>query len=249
MKYGEEVQQEKLVIESNKIAAIILSRYSSSRLPGKALLEINNKKVLSYIIERLQLVLDTSNILIATSNDISDDRIEEFAKKEGIKCFRGSLNNVAERFLLASKSFDCDFAIRINGDNIFLEIDLLNEMINIALTNKYDFISNVPERTFPRGMSIEIVRVSFFESMQNEIQKNDEFKEHVTLALYKHYSNKFHFVKNTKTPEAANMQLALDNLEDLNRTKYIVSKFNKSQIHYDMKSILEILKNYHAESI
>jgi spore coat polysaccharide biosynthesis protein SpsF len=233
------------VKENNKIVAIILSRFSSSRLPGKALLPIKGKVVLKYIVERLKACNELDEIVIATSNQESDDEIQKFSDLEGIKCYRGSLTNVANRFLEASKAVDCKYAIRINGDNIFLDIELLAKMIKIARLDTYNFISNVPERTFPRGMSIEIVKVAHYEEMQSIIQSREDFKEHVTLGLYENFKPYYKYIKNDYLPEAKNIQLALDSNEDLIRTEYIISQFTEDHTKYGMESILKILSKYH----
>lgn len=123
----------------NKVGVIVLSRYSSSRLPGKALLEIREKPVLLYIIERIREVFDNNNIVIATSIENSDNPIVSFANKHGIKIFRGSLENVSERFYSAAKKQDWEYAIRINGDNIFLDIPLLKLMKKKVIKSNFDF--------------------------------------------------------------------------------------------------------------
>ena len=133
-----------------KIGIVILSRFNSSRLPGKALMKIGDKLVLEYIIERLLQVVDLDRIVIATSDQPSDNPIETFAQDKRIKCFRGSLNNVAERFYQAGESLNWDYAIRINGDNIFVDIQVLKEMIQITESGNYDFVSNVKKSHLPQ---------------------------------------------------------------------------------------------------
>ena len=82
-----------------KIGFVIICRYNSSRLPGKILMEINGKSILQYIIERLSLVVPENNIVVATSEEKTDNPIAEYCIKNKINVFRGSLDNVALRFL------------------------------------------------------------------------------------------------------------------------------------------------------
>lgn len=226
-----------------KVGVVILSRYSSSRLPGKALMEIEGKKVLEYIIERANQVFPLTNIVLATSNDSSDDQIANFAKEYGIDCYRGSLNDVAIRFIDAAESKGWDYAIRLNGDNIFAEIELLREVERISLLGIYDFISNVKGRTFPKGMSVESVRIKYFKSKFSAIKQNNNYLEHVTLYFYEHEEpQSFYFIYNEEFPELAGMQLALDTEEDFKRTEYIISKFDKPHFNYGLKNIYEFIK-------
>lgn len=226
-----------------KIGAVILSRYNSSRLPGKALMKINDKPVLGYIIERLTQVMPKDQIVLATSIERTDDPIERYAHEQGISCYRGALDNVAGRFLDASKNRGWDYATRINGDNIFVDTEVLREMITIAETGQYKFISNVKNRTFPKGMSIEIVAIDYYQSLLNEINQFPGYQEHVTLYLYEKADPAQHYYfMNTALPEASGIQLALDTREDFERSSDIINRFEKPHWHYNMKEIMDILK-------
>lgn len=228
---------------NKEIGAVILSRFSSSRLPGKALLKIEGKTVLTYIIERLLIVFKKDQLVIATSEEYSDDPIVEYAMQQGISCFRGSLNNVAERFLLAAKSKGWEFGVRINGDNIFVDSNVLSNMCEIALTNTYDFVSNVKGRTFPKGMSIEIVRLNHYEDSLKTINSSIQYQEHVTSYLYENDIDKrYYYYLNAIAPEAAGLQLALDTQEDFDRSARIIKQFTRHQATYNMKEILQIYK-------
>jgi spore coat polysaccharide biosynthesis protein SpsF len=232
---------------SSRIGIVILSRYNSSRLPGKALMTINGKPVLSYIVERLTQVVPAHRLVIATSDESSDDPIAAYAREAGVDCFRGSLENVAERFYHAANERGWEFATRINGDNIFVDTDVLRAMFSLAETDNYDFVSNVKGRTFPKGMSIEIARLTYFASLLKEINENAGYREHVTLYLYEKEPGRHRYVVNETLPEAAGIQMALDTPEDFERSKNIISHFTKPQWHYNMQDILNILKTIKHE--
>ena len=226
----------------NRVGVVILSRFNSSRLPGKALLPIEGKPVLLYIYERLAKVFDPKSIIIATSKNSSDDPIYEFSKKYKIQCFRGSLTNVAERFYFAGKYLNLDIALRINGDNIFVDIPLLKRVKDIAEKKDYDFISNVKNRTFPKGMSIEAVKLCFYAKLLPMINKHERFKEHVTLVIYENENEKMHFIYNIKNFELAGIQMALDTHSDLIRTHQIIKTFKGPHTEYNLEEISKILK-------
>ncbi|MCZ4319936.1 hypothetical protein O4H26_13155 [Aequorivita viscosa] len=226
------------------IGVIILSRFNSTRLPGKALMEIREKPILKYILERISQVVEKSNIIIATSSEDTDDPIAKFASKEEINCYRGSLDNVSCRFLKASQNSGWDYTIRINGDNIFVDTDLLIEMINLAQTGIYDFISNIDKRTFPIGMSIEIVKSSFYLDQYHKVLENKDYKEHVMQHLYLNETGNTKYIYNTRLPEAAGCHLALDDQRDLKQTKYIIDQFKAPHWEYNLTEIYTILKNY-----
>ncbi len=225
-----------------KVGIIILCRYDSSRLPGKILKEINGKPILLYIIERLSCVVSTNSIVVATSEENSDDPIVEFCRKSGIQVFRGSLLDVASRFLTCAKKFNFDFAFRINGDNLFVDIDLIRSALSIAHTGEYSFISNVHNRTFPKGMSIEGVNVELYASEYPKF--NIYQREHVMPYFYDNGDRIRHFyIYNVAVPELAGVQLAIDTETDYDFAKKIVSKFKIAQSNYGLKEIATIIKS------
>lgn len=243
MKYGEGHQQKKLEKEQSKVGVVILSRYNSSRLPGKALKEIEGKPVLQYIVERVNEVFPLGRITIATSNESTDDPIAVFASKLNVTCFRGSLENVAQRFFQAGKAKEWDYIVRVNGDNIFLDIPLLQQVKDLSECREYDFISNVKNRTYPKGMSVESVRTSYYEQLLPRIDLSSYYREHVTIYLYEHDSHQnFCYLYNREVPEAAGLQMALDTVEDLDRTKSIIKKFEKDHRQYNLKELIELME-------
>jgi spore coat polysaccharide biosynthesis protein SpsF len=247
MKFGVELQRRKLEIV-NKIGVVILSRYSSSRLPGKALKEINGKKILEYIIERVIQVCPIENIVLATSFEASDDPIATFAENYGVGLYRGSLDNVARRFYESAIQKGWQYAIRINGDNIFLDINVLKEIYTLALTQEYDFISNVKGRTFPKGMSVEAVRLFHFSILLPVIENDLNYREHVTLYLYEHDDGtKYKYIFNNDIINVAGIQMALDTQEDLERSQKIINQFHGPHFCYNLKEIYKITQSIDYE--
>lgn len=222
----------------NKVGIVILCRYNSSRFPGKILKEINGKPIIKHIFDRLSQRFDSSNIVIATSKEVTDNPIAEYAKQFDLPLFRGSLNNVAQRFYEAGKSKQWDYAIRINGDNLFIDLDTIESMIQVAQENQaYDLVSNVPERTFPYGMSIEVLKLATYIPKAKTWQ--DEFyTEHVTSFYYKH-PNEFNIcaIKNTEYLNLSQLKLAIDTKEDFEFAKSLINQLGKDYPLYNMKHI------------
>lgn len=228
------------------IGVVVLSRFSSARLPGKALMKVGEKTILDIIFERLTRVVSLADIVIATSDELSDAPIADFANRTGVACYRGSIDNVATRFYEAAFSQGWSYAVRINGDNIFLDTDVLRKMIGIAQRGDYDFVSNVKGRTFPKGMSVEIVKLRYFELLLPVINASQSYMEHVTLCLYEKGHGNHYYYMNDEMPEASGIQMALDTWDDLVRTKAIMDRFRGDHWTYNMKEIFEIwmsLKN------
>jgi spore coat polysaccharide biosynthesis protein SpsF len=104
-----------------RIGIIVLCRYSSSRLPGKILLPLYGKPILEYILEKITSVVPKDSVVVCTSDLKTDDSISTYCTDKGYNCFRGSLDNVAQRFLNCADHYQFDYIVRINGDNLFLD--------------------------------------------------------------------------------------------------------------------------------
>lgn len=220
-----------------KIGITILCRSTSKRLPQKHLLEINGRTVLGHIMDRVQRGVSNHPVVVATSSDPSDDALVNYCRRLKFACFRGSLEDVAGRFLACAEHYGWDFSVRINGDNLFADPDTIRSMLAIAETNNYDFITNVPERTFPFGVTVEIVRISFYREVLQNLT-SPEHHEHVTLWLYENeQAGKRYVFKNRTCPEAAGLHLALDTEEDYNRYSSMISRMGRSPATYSLAEI------------
>lgn len=220
-----------------KTGLIILCRYDSSRLPGKILKKIEGKEILSYIYERLLLVQQAHQIVLATSIESSDDPIVHFGNALGIACYRGSKDNVAQRFLDCATYFGFDYAVRVNGDNILLDAHIIDELIQKAEQQAYDFVSNVKNRTFPEGISVEVVKTSFYQKAL-ALFNEPRYLEHVTLYFYEHEIGKYHFHYRLKKEETL-PKLALDTETDFQFISQLITKMQKPHTHYFLEDILE----------
>lgn len=202
---------------------------SSRRLAGKILLTLGNgKSVLEFILSRLE---ETGfEVVLATSGDPIDDPLCKKAQDLGISVYRGSLNNVAKRFFECAEKSGFDYAFRINGDNVFTDSQLIRDLYSKVIAENSDFGTNVDGRTFPIGMSVELIKVDFFESILSRIINiNDQ--EHVTSWLYANPTiGKRSYLFNEKYPDFSNVKLALDTIDDLNRVNRIITHCNQQGI-------------------
>lgn len=223
-----------------KVGIVILCRYASTRMPGKILSQVQGRSVLGHIIDRLKWNVPDVPLVVATSRESSDDVVASECIREGVRCFRGAHNDVASRFLEAARSEDWEFAIRINGDNLFVDTESIRGMLAIARTNVFDFVTNVPGRKFPKGMSVEIVRTQFLDELLKD-NRDPEDREHVTRAIYNNPSiGRRYLYPNTICPEAQGMDLALDTPEDLAQIESIISRWPKSPTSLGLRDVYDL---------
>ena len=163
---------------------IIQARMSSQRLPGKVLMNIAGQPMLERVCHRVMQSNGAKKVVIATSNDSSDDQIEQFCDLRNISCFRGALDDVAGRFLAVIRREGAEEFIRISGDSPLIDPSLIDIAIFEYRSALYDLVTNVLHRTFPKGQSVELVRSSSFKQMYDESISPDD-REHVTKWFYR----------------------------------------------------------------
>jgi sialic acid synthase SpsE/spore coat polysaccharide biosynthesis protein SpsF (cytidylyltransferase family) len=225
-----------------KIAVILLCRTSSVRLPNKIFSEFCGATVLTHILLRLTQVLPISEIIVATSDHISDNEIETYCNRASVKCFRGSLENVIDRFYQCAAYYKLDYAVRINGDNVFVDGATLLQMLSIARTDRYDLVSNVPGRTFPYGMSIEIIKTSTLADLCRNL-RNSIHAEHVTSYIYENIQDfNVYTYENTDYSNLEGLNLALDTYSDLENITKISSAINSHDL-FTARRISRLVEN------
>ena len=192
---------------------------NSSRLPGKFLREINGKAIAKYIVERLLTHFSKQQIIIATSKEESDQAIADFCKAESIRIYRGELENVASRVLEAASFYELDYVVRICGDNLFLDASIVSKMLDMTVKNDWDFCSNTKGRTFPTGMSVEVLNTKHLFKAYQKFENPVDF-EHVTPYFYRNQKvGKTHYIYNEICPSAKGLHMAIDDEQDFERAK------------------------------
>lgn len=175
------------------INIIIQARSSSKRYKNKVLQTLFRESVILHLVKKLRHIKYINKIIVATSNENSDNELCSLLKKEKIIVFRGSLQNVYSRYRLCSIKNTSDYFIRISGDSPFLNINFLQMLINTIKKNpKVDILSNIVDRKYPKGQSIEICKTKTFISLKSKIKKKSEM-EHVTQFFYNN-KKKFNFL-------------------------------------------------------
>jgi spore coat polysaccharide biosynthesis protein SpsF len=198
----------------DKVLAIIQARSSSKRFNQKVLFSIKGKPMIDHVILRVKKSKSISNLVVATSKNKSDDKLVAHLKKSKIKYYRGDLNNVAKRLVNAAKKYKQNYFLRINGDSPLIDYKIINKAVNIFKKNKkkkFDIITNVFPRTFPKGQSVEIINVNAISYNLHNMNKNE--KEHVTQYFYKNSSN--FSIKNFKSKKKILVKMTVDIKKDI----------------------------------
>ena len=211
---------------------ILPCRFDSKRLPGKALREVHGQPLLSYVLEACHACGE--QVVVATTERTVDDPIAVFCRDRGVAAFRGDLDDVAGRLLSCSRAFAFDFFFRANGDSPFVDPDLVRRARNVAASGSFDLVTNLKPRSYPYGMSVELVRTEAFEKAHERMSSPEDL-EHVTRYLYR-YSDEFpyHNIEYPDGEDFSDVRLTIDESPDLDRFANFVEQVDVHWPHVEL---------------
>jgi spore coat polysaccharide biosynthesis protein SpsF len=222
------------------ICCIIQARTGSTRLPKKVIQKIDNKNtVIDYVINQVKHSKKIEKIVVATTNLIEDDIICQYANLQQIECFRGSSEDVLDRFYQCAKKFGIDDIIRITADNPLIDPNIIDRIINEYKNKEYDFVTNTLDRTFPYGTEVEVFSFQSLEKAWKNAKKPSE-REHVTPFIL-NPKNKF-ILKNIEYQEDISyLRYTIDRMDDLKLVKEIIK--NSSTRPILIQDVIKLYKN------
>lgn len=156
--------------------AVIQARQNSKRLHEKCFKTLMGKAVLSHIIKRAQAIEGISQVIVATGDANANKDIIALAESEGAVALPGSETNVLERYYNASQLYDCDYIVRITGDNPFTDVDYANMAIEYAIETDADLASVT---NIPLGTAVEVIKKEALADCYQNASEAHHF-EHVT---------------------------------------------------------------------
>ncbi|MDZ4713431.1 MAG: glycosyltransferase family protein [bacterium] len=165
--------------------AFIAARMGSERMPGKVMMKLAGIPSLVHIFNILRETKTIDDLAVLTTTLQEDDTIEATAKENGVKVFRGEVNDVLSRFRIAAESLKPKRIIRVTGDDPLMDPEIIDKVVGEHFNGDYDYTSNIVERTYPRGMDTEVIEYASLEKSWLTTDDEDD-KEHVTLYIRRH---------------------------------------------------------------
>lgn len=191
----------------------VQARMSSSRYPGKVLAPLQGKPLIKHIVERAEQVKKKNKVVVLTSTDCSDDPLVAYLESIGTLYFRGSLENVFERFQNCAGQYPSQYFVRLCADSPFIDPALIDSLLDYVQASEYDLISNACGRKFPKGQSVEIIKTKLFLNV-NSITLSEHEQEHVMPYFYSH-KNDYRSLFFDLTKSLGHINMCVDTLEDL----------------------------------
>ena len=213
----------------------------SSRLPGKVLSDLAGKPMLACVVERTACAKTVEDVVVATTSLPGDDVISDFNNAQGYSCFRGSENDVLDRYYRAALEYRADVIVRVTSDCPLIDPQIVDQVVREFLERQpgLDYASNVvPDRTYPRGLDVEVISLGALHRAWKEDQ-NPAWREHVTPYIYNHPELfRIHCV--TNNVDISSMRWTVDTPEDLALVRRIYSHLGHTNFHWqDVLGILD----------
>lgn len=214
----------------------------STRLPGKVLKELGGKKVLDYVVERLERSELIDKIIVATSVEEQDDEIVEWGRDRGVTIFRGPEQNVLKRFHECSKKYPSDVIVRVTADCPLISYKFVDKSVKLLIDEDQKYVKMDHDKT-PRGIYAECFPKKVLEEVYEKADV-DQYKEHVTYYIYEENDDEFD-IAYLKTPEwlQREYRLTLDTNSDFKLLKNIFSSLYEENQYLDIKKVIEYLDN------
>lgn len=222
--------------------AIIQARTGSTRLPGKVLLPLLGRPILLHVIQRLKRAAQVGSLVVATSSVPADDAIAALAEQAGIGCFRGSEQDVLDRYVGAARWAGAQHIIRITADCPFVDPDIVDQVIGAHLHVGADYTSNTLQRTFPHGADVEIFTREALEEAGACATQPAE-REHVTPFLWSRPERfKVHQVVAGSPLQHPEYRLTVDTEEDYMLTRAVYETLGSGD--FPMADIIALFERH-----
>lgn len=228
-----------------KIVTIIQARTGSSRLPNKIFLPLFDKPLLLRMFERVSNSKLAGTIVIATTTDNSDDKIEELCKENKINCFRGHPTDLLDRHYQAAKLFNADAVVKIPSDCPLIDSNIIDKVLRFYIDNfdKYNFVSNLHPATYPDGNDVEIMSFDILKNAWLNAKLELE-REHTTPYIWEN-PDKFRIgnvVWETGLDFSMSYRFTIDYQKDYNFIKQVYDELYPINNKFTLQDILDVLE-------
>jgi spore coat polysaccharide biosynthesis protein SpsF len=224
-----------------KVIAIIQARMGSTRLPGKVLLDLVGEPMLARVVYRTRRAQTLDEVVVATTLQPADEAIMRLCAERGWPCFRGSEEDVLDRYYRAAVAHQADTIVRITSDCPLIEPEAVDRVVREFLERQpgLDYACNVlPRRTFPRGLDTEVMRFDVLERAWRE-DTNPAWREHVTLYIQRN-PDLFCIHGVINEVDYSHMRWTVDTPEDLAFVRRIYDHFGHD--FFSWREVLAVLE-------
>ena len=223
------------------ILAVLQARSSSTRLPGKVLKPILGRPMLERQIERILRSKLIDKLVVATSSEAEDGVIADLCRGINVPCFRGSLDDVLDRFFQAARTYAPEYVVRLTGDCPLADPQVIDDVINFCRKGGYDYASNTLSPTYPDGLDVEVCKFDALERVWRDATLRSQ-REHVTPYFYQN-PHLFKLGNLIYEADLSTLRWTVDNAADFELVTTIYDELYKVRPDFSMRDVLQLLDN------
>jgi len=227
---------------NTKVVAIVQARVASTRLPAKVLEDLAGEPMLVRVLNRACRARTLDATVVATTTKPSDDVIVRLCKERGWLSFRGSEEDVLDRYYQAALTFQADVIARITSDCPLIDPEVIDRVIGKFLSRipNVEYVTNTLERTFPRGLDVEVMSLAALKKAWQD-DRNPAWREHVTPYIWRH-PEQFKIFHVTNDVDYSYMRWTVDTVDDLTFVRKIYDHFQNDAFNW--KDVLDLLDKH-----
>ena len=225
------------------VVAIIQARMGSTRLPGKVLKPLAGQPMIDHVVARAQCIPGVNEVVVATSTLEKEKPLVSHLKNQSVAVFRGSEEDVLERYYQAASEYDADVVVRITADCPLLSPQVSGRVMRTLQEKRdeVDYVSNTLVRTFPRGLDTEAF---FFETLERTHQEASKLRdrEHVTRYVRNH-SDRFRLADVESDVDNSYLRWTVDEEDDLQLVRQVYDQLYKpDDSAFEYEDVLRLIE-------
>jgi len=225
-----------------QILTLLQARTTSTRLPGKVLKPVLGEPMMQRQIERTRAARNIGKLAVATSDHPSDDAIEALCSSLHLDCFRGSLEDVLDRYYRAALHYEPRHIVRMTCDCPMMDPQIVDDTIERHLQEENDYTSAGHDSGYPRGLNVEVMCRAALETAWRET-RSPEDREHVTPYI-KHHPEQFRTGRLVSAVDYSNMRWTVDTPEDFSFITRVYEMLYPGNPRFGMEDILQLLSRH-----
>ena len=225
------------------IIAIIQARMGSTRFPQKMMKSIFGKPLIELYVNRVKPSKLIDQIVIATTTKPEDNVFEKIATKAEIELFRGSENDLLDRYYMCAKHYGTPTGVvRLTSDDVFVDHEVIDHAIAVYQAEQVDFVTNHFEPTYPEGLDVEIYRFDTLEKAWRNATLLSE-REHVFPFIQNH-PEQFKIINFKQKKNYSHLRWTIDYECDYDMAKLVYNHLYEKKPIFLQKDIIEIIRQY-----
>jgi len=221
-----------------KVVAIIQARMGSTRLPGKVLSDLHGRTMLARVVRRVGRARNIQQVLVAATEGQVDEPIVAECRSLGVPCFRGSEDDVLDRYHAAAAASGADVVVRITSDCPLIDPDVTDQVVAAFLHSDAHYASNTLQRTWPQGLDTEAFHAAALNVAWREARQPYE-RAHVTPCFYQH-PERFRLLSVTGPEDHSQGRWTVDTAEDLDFARTVYERLDRDDA-FSWRYVLELL--------